>query len=364
MKLGARMLKTGIGVALTILIAQWLPYVEPIMPGLTAVIGLQQTPKRSMNTFFDRMIAALLGGIFAVFMYYFFGNNPLIIGITVTLFIGIMNTLKMTNVITLACITVVVIMLSEHDLMIQSAIARVVENMLGVLVSLVVNVFILPPKYDTVLYEELNSTTTEILIRLRAILRKNGEYSSLSSDIEWAQNNIKMINQHYQLLMDEQVWPKAKRMGLKRKIVVFRSFIHSIDEALNLLIIIHSHTNQVFQLPYELRYRIRERIETLCAAHEQIFLKFDGRISAKEVNFFKSTTEFRQKLLDNIYLESQIKQGASTEDFERINTLMLITSAMINYEDSLIHLNTLVRSFHLHHEDDDFQADSLEGHPQ
>ncbi|MCZ0718123.1 FUSC family protein [Aerococcus kribbianus] len=364
MKLGARMLKTGIGVALTISIAQWLPFVQPAMPGLTAVIGLQQTPKRSLNTFFDRMIAAFLGGVFAVFMYYFFGNNPLIIGITITLFIGIMNALKMTNVITLACIAIVVIMLADRDVMVRSAVARVIENMLGVFVSLIVNVFILPPKYDTMLYEEVNSTTTEILIRLRAILRKNGEYSSLSSDISWAEDRLKNVKSQYQLLMDEQVWVKTKRVGLKRKIVVFRSFITSLEEALNLLIIIHSHTNDVFQLPYDLRLRIRERIETLCAAHEQIFLKFDGRISPEEVNFFKSTMEYRQKLLDNIYLESQVGRGASREDFERSNTLMLITSAMINYEEALIHLNMLVRSYRLHHEDDDYQADSLSGHNQ
>lgn len=363
MKLGARMLKTGIGVALTILIAQWLPFVQPVMPGLTAVIGLQQTPKRSLNTFFQRMLAALFGGIFAVFMYYFFGNNPLIIGVTITLFIGIMNALKMQNVITLACIAIVVIMLADRDVMVHSAVARVIENMLGVFVAMIVNIFILPPKYDTALYEKINITTTEILIRLRAILRKNGEYSSLTSDINWAESRVSSIETQYQLLMDEQVWQKSKRLGLKRKIVVFRSFITALKEALTLLTIIHSHTNQVFQLPYELRYRIRERIETLCAAHEQIFLKFDGRISAEEVNFFKSTVEFRQKLLDNIYLESQVMQGASREDYERSNTLMLINSAMINYEEALIHLNTLVRSYRLHHEEDNYQADSLEGRP-
>lgn len=361
MKLGARMFKTGLGVMLSILIADWLPFVEPVIPAFTAIIGLQQTVRGSIDTFFNRVMAAILGGIVAVVMVNFFGNSPIIIGVTVTIFIGILRALNMANVITLATITLVVIMLRDHDMIITSAIARVVESLLGVTVSLLVNVFVLPPKYDAILYEEVNKTSSEILVRLRAILRKNGEYSTLTSDIAWAENRIAQSHSLYTLLKDENVWSKRKLPMLKRKLVVFRALIVSLEQALALLSVLHTHTNVMFQLPEELRIKIRERIETLCSAHEQIFLKFDGRISPLEVNFFQPTQGYRQDLMDSIFEYAAIKQTATQEEFERSNALMLITGQLVSYEESLIKLNTLIRSYRIHHDEDEYQADSLEG---
>lgn len=361
MKLGARMFKTGLGVALSILIANWLPFVEPGIPAFTAVIGLQQTVRGSIDTFFNRVIAAILGGIVAVFMVYFFGNSALVIGVTVMIFIAILNALKMPKVITLASITVVVIMLNDPNFILESAVARVVESLLGVTVSLLVNLFVLPPKYDAILYEEVNKTTNEVLVRLRAILRKNGEYSSLTSDIAWAQNHIVTAKSLFKLLKDENVWSKKKLPMLKRKLVVFRAFIAASEESLALLSVLHTHTNIMFQLPEELRIQIRERIETLCSAHEQIFLKFDGRISPLEVNFFKPTQVYRQELMETIFEYATLGQKATPEEFERSNALMLITGQLVSYEESLIHLNTLIRSYRIHHDEDEYQADSLEG---
>lgn len=361
MKLGARMFKTGLGVTLSLLLANWLPYVESTIPAFTAIIGLQQTVRGSIDTFFNRVMGAILGGIVAVFMVQLFGNDPLIIGITVTIFIGILNAIKMSNVITLATITLVVIMMSDPNLIMQSAISRVVESLLGVTVSLLVNVFVLPPKYDAILYEEANKTTNEILVRLRAILRKNGEYSTLTSDIVWAERRIVQAKAMYKLLKDENVWSKKKLPMLKRKLVVFRAFISALEEAKALLSVLHTHTNIMFQLPEDLRLQIRERIETLCSAHEQIFLKFDGRISPHEVNFFQPTQSYRQDLMDSIFSYAAIKTTATQEEFERSNALMLITGQLVSYEESLIKLNTLIRSYRIHHDEDEYQADSLEG---
>lgn len=361
MKLGARMFKTGLGVALSIILANWLPFVEPAIPAFTAILGLQQTVRGSIDTFFNRVFAAILGGVVAVVMVHFFGNNALIIGVTITMFIGILNAMKMSNVISLATITLVVIMLNDPSMIMQSALARVIESLLGVTVSLFVNVFVLPPKYDAILYEDINKTTNEVLVRLRAILRKNGEYSTLTSDIMWAEKRIAHSKKLYTLLKDENIWSKRKIPMLKRKLVVFRAFIVSLQQSLALLAVLHTHTNIMFQLPDELRMQIRERIETLCSAHEQIFLKFDGRISPLEVNFFQPTQYYRQELMDSIFEYAAIKQTATQEEFERSNALMLITGQLVSYEESLIKLNTLIRSYRIHHDEDDYQADSLEG---
>lgn len=360
MRLGARMLKTGLGVAIAILLGEWLPVIEPSLPAFTAAIGIQQTVKKSYNIVINRVLGAVLGGIVAVFMLSLFGNNGLVVGLTVILLIAILNALKLANVITLSTVTLIIIMLGDSNAIFYSAAIRVVESIIGVLISFLVNTFIWPPKYDRVLYEEINHTNSEVLIRLRAILRKNGEYSSLNHDLQWTDDQIQQIRLYFNMLTEEQVWSKKQASILKRKLVVFRAFIKALREARSLLFVLHSNTNIVFSIPEHLRRHIRGRIETLCAAHEQIFLKFDGRISPTEVNFFQSTTEKRQQLIDEIFEEAKLDSIKSSADIEKSNGLLLITGAMIRYEDALIHLNTLVRSYRTNHQADDFKTDSLE----
>ncbi|AMB99573.1 lantibiotic ABC transporter permease [Aerococcus urinaehominis] len=361
MRLGARTIKTGIGVIIAMLLAEIIPFIGNVMPTFVVILALQQSVKKTWQMLIDRVVAVIIGGLVAVVMYAAFGNNAIIVGLTIILFISILNALNLSDMIGLAAITVVIIMLNDsNDSIIHVAVMRVIENLIGVLVAVAVNIFIFPPKYDRVLYEELNSTNTEILIRLRAILRKNGEYSSISHDLHWAYAKLGKISKYVSLMKEEQVWSRKAAFRLKRKVVVFRNFEQALQAAIELLHVFHENTNVLFLLPDALRFEIRERVETLCAAHEQIFLKFDGRISPKSVNFFQSTVEFRQELLDHIFEQVDESDKTSEEKLEESNALLLITGAMISYEEALIKLNTVVRSYRVHHNDDQYTVDSLE----
>lgn len=365
MKLGARTIKTGIGVMLAIIISTFLPHIDPTMPAFTVVLTMQQSVGKTWESMSNRIIAAFMGGLCAVIMTTLFGRNAGIIGLTVIIFIVLMNSMKLSNAISIAAMTVVIIMLSPFDSdqeIILTASKRVIESLLGVIIAFLVNLFILPPKYDAVVYDEINTTNTEIGIRLRAILRKNGEYSTLNSDLIWARRKIHHIQELFERLKEERVWRGKGITEFKRKLVIIRSFIQALNHATRLLRLLHEHTNVVFELPDSLRLEIRERIETLCAAHEQIFLKFDGRISPTEVNFFQSTSQYRQHLIDNMFKAARLSENETdASQLERSNAIILITSAIIRYEESLMRLNMLVRSYHLHHVEDKFQADSLKG---
>lgn len=373
MKLGARTIKTGLAVAVAIIIADLIPVIQVTMPAFTVVLAMQQSVGKTWQTMVQRFLAALLGGLTAVIMYHFFGNNPAVVGFATIIFILILNALKLTSVIPLATITVVIIMLSTYEnggpesIIIHSAIMRVIESILGVFIAFVINTFIMPPNYNTMLYDAINTTNTEVLIRLRAILRKNGEYSTLNSDIAWMHRRQVHIHDLYDLLRDEYMWWRVRGITeFKRKLVVFRAFQDVLNQATRLLSILHEHTNVIFEIPDHLRLEIRERVETLCAAHEQIFLKFDGRIAPTEVNFFKSSANYRQKLMEDIFSAARLPQGeVASEDtdweLERSNALLLIASAIIRYEKSLIHLNMLVRSYRIYHGEDKFRGDSLQG---
>lgn len=362
MKLGARTLKTGIGVVIAMLIGSVIPYIATMQPAWIVIMGLQQTIRKSWDTLFSRAIAAFMGGLTAVVMYSAFGNSPIVVGFTIIIFIMLMNALHLRDVIGLASITVVIIMLTPTDtipMLISTAFWRVMENIIGVLIAFFVNLLILPPHYDRTLYEAINKTSSEVLIRLRAILRKNGEYGSYNSDLEWTKAQISHIEELFQLSSEELVWMPKKVIARKRKLVVLRSFISVLQEMTKLLYLIHIHSNTLFDLDDSLRMAIRERIETLSAANEQIFLKFDGRISPNQVNFFNPTKGRRQQLMETLFEEAKIEGTMDTNKLEHSNALILIAGAIISVENELIHLNTLVRAYHTYHTDSD-SDDSLD----
>ncbi|MCI5775583.1 MAG: aromatic acid exporter family protein [Aerococcus sp.] len=354
MKLGARTIKTGIGVVIAMLIGNLIPYMSTMQPAWIAIMGLQQTIQKSWRTLFSRAIAALTGGATAVIAYASFGNSPLVVGVTVIIFIMIMNAIRLQNVIGLASVTVIVIMLTPVDsisLLVQTAFWRVMENIVGVLIAFFVNLFIFPPHYDDHFYQQMHQTSSEILIRLRAILRKNGEYTSLNSDLNWANKQIVDMKNLLELAKEEIVWLPSKRIARERKLAVFRSFLDVLTEMVNLLYLIHTHTNTLFALDDKLRFQIRERIETLSAANEQIYLKFERKIPPQQVNFFVPTEQRRQSLMENLFKEAKIEGQPDNNKLKKSNALILIAGAIVNVEDELIHLNEIVRSYHTYHEE-------------
>lgn len=185
MKIGARTLKSGIAVFISLILPNLLGIPEAtVLSGISAVAVMQQSVKRSYDQFLNRITANTLGGFLAVIASYYFGTHFFVISVTVIILIAVLHQFDLDNSISLAAITLIVIMLNDTDQIVMSAFIRVIGTIIGVTCSFLVNQFVLPPKYDDVLYKKMVLQTDEIAKLLRSALRKNSQYAKVNHDLD------------------------------------------------------------------------------------------------------------------------------------------------------------------------------------
>lgn len=110
MKLGARMLKTGIAITLALYIAELLNMPSPIFTGIAAIFAIQPTIYRSYLSVVEQVQGNIIGALLAITFYLLFGSHLLIVGLAAIVAIVIMVKLKLENSIRLALVTIIVIM--------------------------------------------------------------------------------------------------------------------------------------------------------------------------------------------------------------------------------------------------------------
>ncbi|HHW37135.1 MAG TPA: aromatic acid exporter family protein [Bacillales bacterium] len=86
-RIGSRTLKTAVGVAMTISIAEFLGLPNYASAGILTMLCIQTTRKRSVKTAWARFIAALMGIVFSFVFFEGIGYYPIVIGLLLLLFI-------------------------------------------------------------------------------------------------------------------------------------------------------------------------------------------------------------------------------------------------------------------------------------
>lgn len=345
MKLGARSLKTGLAVALSIILAQLLNPQLGVIAGISAVSSTQPTVARSYKYMKERLVANMIGGILAALVAGTLGTNVLIIGLTSVLLIALLNYLKLGNVISTSVVTMVIIMLSSGDNLLFTTALRVSETFIGVIVAFFVNSFIHPPKYDGPLFHTIDYASNEFLIWLRASLRKNTEFSIMNDDLKWAREQLEKMDMYFQFLKESKLPFQKTHYNELRQLVIFRRMISSTRAAYKLLNVMHNYENVFHTFPYEMRVIIRERLETLMSGHEQIMLKFSGRIQPGRVNFFESKQSEREELMGSFF--DFVRKQDDNIDFRTMDSYgsIHIMSAILDYENELVRFNKLVSNY-------------------
>ena len=349
MKIGARVFKTGLAITLSILGSLYfIPGSDGMLAGIGAAYSTQPSVKKSIEVFVSRIISNLIGGIVAIIMIQTVGTHPVTIGVTAILTIAILNRLNLGDFIGLAIVTIIVIMLGrgEDYNHLTAATLRVTETIMGVTITFLINLLIYPPKYDSKFFHTLEFTTAETLMWIRASLRKNAEYSVMHRDIIWAKKQHRQILEWFYLIREEMFFSRKKRFYVMRKAVIYRHMCRTTEAAIKLLHTLHRYERVFLAFPEDMRVSIRERLETLMSAHEQILMKFNGKVPPKEVNFMRMNAQHRDEYMRQFFEQARLQEADEEHHFEG-NGVVHIMSAIYQYEEELTHLNRLVRSFKL-----------------
>ncbi|WP_059172682.1 aromatic acid exporter family protein [Bacillus sp. FJAT-27445] len=349
MKLGARILKTGIAIMLALLLSELLDVPSPVMAGIAAIFAVQPTIYRSYQSILEQVQGNFIGALFATVFVLLLGNHILVIGIAVVIVITINLKLKLGNTIGLSLVTLISIMESPGDQFIEFAAIRFSTIMLGVFSAFIVNLVFLPPRYESRLYHKISDATGDIIRWIRLAARNASDHNLLKNEIEKLKDTLVKADLIYSMYKEERNLFKREDAVKARKLVIYRQMLSTSRAALETLNRLHRFENEYHLLPDAFKMSLLEQLDCLITDHEHTMLKFIGKVRPEAV-LESPVPCLDKKEVFRLFITRQ--KEYEEEDDNHLYHTMQIVSAILDYGEHAEHLDTLVTSFLSYHQDD------------
>lgn len=240
----------------------------------------------------------------------------------------------------------IVIMETPGDEFIQFALIRFSTIMLGVLSAFIVNLVFLPPKYEKKLYYKISDVTEETTKWIRLTIRHASEHRLLKNDIGKMKEAVRSLDHLYVMYKEERNYFKKNTLVKSRKLVIYRQMISTVKRSLEMLRRLHRFENDLQEMPAEFQHAVQQQLDCLIHYHEHVMLKFIGKVKPN-VTFEEGDIILNSKELLNLFFANQ--KEAKIEDEATLSHTVQILSAIINYDEQVVHLDKLITSFQTYH---------------
>lgn len=347
--IGARVLKTGVSIVISLYLATLVGLPSPVLAGVAATFSVQPTVYRSFLNLIEQITANIVGAIIAIILVLTFGNSPIWIGVGAILTILITLKTKSENHIGIALITLVVIMEAQKGTFIIFAIQRFATVMLGVIVAFFVNVFFLPPKYESKLYVSILRYSENVLKFLKHDLENDLEPGFYNKQIDALRLEHLKTEQLYSLFKDERKFYKKRESWKARKLVVYRQMITTSKRSFDMSRKFHRVENDLHQMPASFQKKMHCQIEIFISHHNQLLDSFSGIENPKKI--------FEKTNLSELIRFLAILKEVKMKDEISIFHLFTLVSAMYEYGEHLDHLQVLMDSFKNFHDNENLSPD-------
>ncbi|HZK43423.1 MAG TPA: aromatic acid exporter family protein [Syntrophomonadaceae bacterium] len=312
MKIGARTIKTGLAVTVTIFLVSILEgkldivdHNIAVMAAITAIIGMQPSIKGSLKTFKNRVIATFIGTLIALILALTLGLNAFYLGLGSIAIILICLKLELNESITFALITLVAIGTYNNDFNIMVVTYRISGMLIGLTVSTVLNIIFMPPDYT----EDLKIKINDLQIKFEQlyedaitdILREGKvEKETIKDERQTIRDELDDTRDVYSLLI-EDVLPKNEK-----KLKKYRRSINAIQSNLERLTALHRSIVFMPNGPqyFELRQDLYRYLKYLLTLHRQIYTYIALNKDYKEIEENIDAEEIRKRIVRLIKIDS------------------------------------------------------------
>lgn len=350
MKLGARVFKTGVAIVFSLFIANLLQLPSPVFAGIAAIFAIQPSIYRSYLTVIEQVQSNLIGAAIAVVFALVFGNHFIAVGFAAIIAIMIMLKFKLEKTISLALVTVIAIMEIQSEDFFTFALIRFSTILVGVISAFIVNLIFLPPKFETKLFSSIHYTQDEIIRWIRIAVRHASDHSSTKQAINQMKERLSRVDQIYSFFKEERGYTKSAIHTKGRKLVIYRELISTSYKSLDVLKKLHHHENELIALPEHFRMMIKERLDALLTYHEQLHLKFTGKLKPEHMEWNDSEAYIQRQEVMDIFVK-QINLTQIEEEFSTYHLLHLLSS-ILKYEEQLEHVDMLITSYQNFHSEE------------
>lgn len=144
---GARILKTGLAVALALYICSALKLEPSVFAGVSAMMNIQPSIYRSFKNALDQVLIHIISVIIAVLCGYLLGSNPIIIGLATIIIITTNVKLKMIQGVAMGVVAGIFVLTAPQHEFFNHALTRSYVVFVGLGSALAVNNIIPQPRY-------------------------------------------------------------------------------------------------------------------------------------------------------------------------------------------------------------------------
>ena len=340
MKLGARILKTGIAIVIALLISEALHLPNPVFAGISAIFAIQPSIYRSFRTIIEQIQGNIIGAIVAVTFVLLFGHHTVFIGVAAIVIILIMLHFELEKSISLALVTMIAIMEIQDDAFLNFALLRFVTIVIGVLSAFVVNLLFFPPKYEVKLFRTIHFMQDEIIRWLRLASRQASEHEAMREALKKIKEDLEESEKLYKLFKEERALFQKNTIVKSRKLVVYRQMLATSTSSYDLLKRLHQYNNEIVKLPEHFQMMIQERMDTLLTYHEQLHLKFVGKLKDDTSHISGREDYIQRHEVMDIFM-NEISLAKEDEQFSPYH-LLHVLSSLLYYDEQLERLDTLI----------------------
>ncbi|MDD4360017.1 MAG: aromatic acid exporter family protein [Syntrophaceticus sp.] len=310
MIIGARTIKTGLAVALTVFLVNILEMKLDVetsnfaaMAAIMAIVGMRPSIKSSLDNFKNRVIATIIGSLVAIILALTLGLNALYLGLGSIAIILICLKLGLTESISFALITLVAVG-TYYDFSIMQIAYRVSGMLIGLTVSTGLNIIFMPPDYTQDLKAKINDLRIkfENLFEDAAndILREEKiEKEVIKYNRQIIRDELDDTRDVYALLA-EDVLPKNKKMikHYRRSINAIQSNLERLT-AMHISIVYMSSSSQYSKI----RQNLYKYLEYLLLLHRQIYNHIALSTDYQQVENDIDTEEIRKEIVELIKVD-------------------------------------------------------------
>ncbi|MGJ7921282.1 aromatic acid exporter family protein [Neobacillus sp. LXY-4] len=303
-KIGYRTIKTAVGTALSIILAQAFGLENYVSAGILTILCIQVTRRKSLRASWDRFLACLLAMLFAFIFFEGITYHPLVIGMLLLFFIPTVVMFKAQDGI----VTSSVILL--HIYAAGNVTAAILTNEFGIIiigigVALVMNLYMpsVEPKLD-VYQQQIEDKFKKIFLEIARYLRTN--------ELDWDGKEI----------------TEVAKMIEYAKILAFKGVENQLLKQEN----IYYHYFRIREKQFEIIERVLPIVTTIqpMVIQREMIADFIEEL-AHGINPGNSSYIYLDKLMCMKQEFENMEMPKSREEFEARSALLHFTNEMERY---------------------------------
>ncbi|WP_404452131.1 aromatic acid exporter family protein [Virgibacillus necropolis] len=278
--IGPRMVKTGLAVALTLLITGMLGLDLEIVAAIAAVLAMQPSVMRSYNYIKEVVITNGVGLLLAMLGIFLLGSHPLSVGMIVIISIAISIKLGLYKTVSLTVLTIITLMLGNDDgLSLIYVINRLSLVTIGVLSAFIINMTVFPPDHQKNLFNMIKKASDKMNFLLRVLPNETMSIPQMKQEDREVEKLINEAHDYYEIISDERsrIFIKNRR-SFYRNIIIYKHMIRVLSKKQTLIRQLEKNIKEMDAIPGDKSRLIKKLVKEINSYSENILLVYEKKI--------------------------------------------------------------------------------------